>query len=377
MASWNSSNGAWLVGVWDTPDIIVSTLDFMRDHNIEYNFPTTLTLDANGKFAVSGNFMIYLHQYMKTLQEYEESPRSQGKKFKFFPVIDACFKPGNSDQYLDLSNDEVRATAVNSIQKFIRPDVDGSYITGMPRGFEGVQFNLGTSSEYGLPKGNTYDFEIIRKFMREVKAAIGPNKLTCLATPQFGDAWDSFRFHGAALDVDILAPMCFNSTYQTPEEYQAFMKGQVHDILYAVSGKYAGNQERPRNGGKVLLGFPCFSAWEINPHNETAENITTAAKSAVEGINKMIEVKDDALDFLIGASLYSYTDGEGQSGFSKKADMIAFKELWVSVTPAPVPTKSGDTGKINPTIDDPSNSPVVRAAVVAILAVCALLVAIG
>ncbi|KAK6360274.1 hypothetical protein TWF730_006422 [Orbilia blumenaviensis] len=373
MPTWNSTNGAHLPGIWETPETLLPTLDFMRDHNIQYLFPTALTLSKEGKFAINSIYLTYLHQFMKTIQDYEESPRSQGKTFKVLPVISACFKQENTDEYFDLSNEEVEAEAVKSIKQFLVPDIEGSYITGMPRGFDGVQFNVAGSSAADDGEDNTYDFEILKRFVREIRSTSG--KITSLATPKLGGTWASSRFYYAALYVDMLVPMCYNSSCQTAEEYQAFMKDQVYDILRAVAGKYARNHGRP-NGVKVLFGFPCFPDGEdVGKHNSAAENIAAAAKGAVDGVNKLVEEGDDSLEFADGASLYTSTDGKGKDGYSTKNDMDDFGKLWIRYGQPPEDTKP------NPPKDgggeDNSKMPLVTVVVAAVLLVCAWMIAVG
>ncbi|KAK6500818.1 hypothetical protein TWF506_003581 [Arthrobotrys conoides] len=375
MATWNSTNGAWLPGIWDSPEDLTTSLDFMRDHNIEYIFPTTKTLTKEGGFAINTNFIIYLHQFMLTIKEYEESTRSCGKKFKIIPVVEACFDKEKTNEYLDLNNPEIHAAAVANIRRFVVADIENSFVTGMPRPFDGVQFSVRNEED-------VYDFEVLKKFMREVKSATG--KITSLAVPKFGGSWASSRFYYAALYVDILAPMCFNSSAQTAEEYQSFMKDQVHNILRAVSGKYTNNHGRPWNGVKVLFGFPCFpdSGEETKVHNSIAENIATAAQGAIDGVKKLVEENDDSLEFAAGASLYMFSDGKGKDGYSTKADMDDFGKYWAFEkhdVPVDKPKedgpKEGDPKEGTP--DNSSNTPLVKVVVAAILLVCAWIIAVG
>ncbi|KAF3318592.1 hypothetical protein TWF173_006614 [Orbilia oligospora] len=371
MSTWNSSNAVWLPGVWDMPEVLTKSLDFMRDHNIEYIFPITKTLTKDGGLTINSNFLIYLHQFMATIKEYEESTRSCGKKFKVIPVVDACFNKENTDEYLDLSNPEVHASAVTSIRRFVVADTENSVVTSMPRPFDGVQFSVKNEDD-------VYDFEILKKFMKEIKSATG--KITALAVPKFGGSWaSSSGFYYAALYVDILIPMCFNSSSQTAEEYQTFMKDQVHTILRAVSGKYARNHGRPGNGVKVLFGFPCFpdSGEDTKVHNSVAENIAAAAQGAIDGVKKLVEENDDSLEFAAGASLYMFSDGEGKDGYSTKADMDDFGKYWAfEKHDVPVDKPKGGDPK-DGTPDNGSNTPLIKVVVAAILMVCAWIIAVG
>lgn len=222
-------------------------------------------------------------------------------------------------------------------------ETENSFVKGMPREFDGVQFSVEHEED-------VYDFEILKAFMRAIKSATG--KITSLAVPRFGGgSWASSRFYYAALYVDILAPMCYNSSCQTAEEYQTFMKDQVHNILHAVSGKYTRNHGRPTHGLKVLFGFPCFPDSEDTKavHNSAAETIAAAAKGAVDGAKELIEENNDSLEFAVGASLYMFSDGQGKDGYSTKADMDDFGKYWAfekhNPPAPPADAPKGDTPK--------------------------------
>ncbi|KAK6345546.1 hypothetical protein TWF718_007458 [Orbilia javanica] len=382
MTSWNSTNGAWLPGIWDSPETLFKTLDYMRDHKVEYLFPTTKTLTKDGKFQINSNFMIYLHQFMGTIKEYEDSPRACGKKFKVIPAVGMCFQKENVDEFFEFENEEAHRNAVASVRQFIVPEAEDSFVTGMPRDFDGVQFSVG--------RDDVYNFEILKKFLREVKATTG--KIVSLAVPGYGRGWGGSGFYYSALYVDLLTPMCFNTSCQTPEEYQANMKDQVYNILYGVSGQYARNHGRPGHGIKVLFGFPCFPDSEDTKaiHNSAAENIAAAAKGAAEGAEKLIAEGNDALDFAAGASLYMFSDGKGKDGYSTEQDMDDFGKYWAyekhdyeEPPPPPPPTKDipdgGDKGGETPggDPDNSSNTPLVKVFVVVVLMVCAWIISVG
>ncbi|KAK6504758.1 hypothetical protein TWF481_006697 [Arthrobotrys musiformis] len=303
MADWKPVNGVWLQGALDT-DQLPQTLNYARDQNIEYLFPTTQTLNKDGKFTIDDSFIKALYLFMKNVKEYEESA---GIKFKVLPVIKAPLKkleqqesPENTEEGLDLGNGKSRDTAIESISRFIRPDVEGSFVKDIPREFDGVQFSV-------VDDRDGYDYEMLKRFLRGIRSAL-PGKTTSLATTEFSKFWEWSRFYYAGKCVDLLVPLFNYPETMTDEEVGTFVKDQVRDILTGVSGNYA--RDHPTPAVKVLFGFPGYpengGEKVVEDTAATSEKGATIAEGAVEKVRKSLEENADTAGLAGGVSISLY-----------------------------------------------------------------------
>ncbi|KAF3926396.1 hypothetical protein AA313_de0204355 [Arthrobotrys entomopaga] len=326
--SWNSSNGAWLSHAYATSDTplkrLPDVLTFMRDNHVDYLFLNIGTVNENGIYPDGINRFPRVGKFLNVVDTWE---KSEGKKFKLFAWMGGELRP-EKENHIDLDNPTNRAGIVGEAKKLALTNVEGSYISDAKREFDGVQLDL-------EPAGDPSPFKPMKSLMRELKAGL-EGKLTSWAAAQLGEGnrylWTPVRYHYMARYTDLICAMTYDTSSKTAADYSAYMEKATVDILQAVSGERWKNDHdhpRPTNGVKVLIGFPAFPA-NGNVHRVDAENITAAAEGTLDAVGQM--KSDWSLELLIGASVYLYTDGTGDDGYSSQAtDWVEFREKWLGL----------------------------------------------
>ncbi|KAK6538045.1 hypothetical protein TWF694_010937 [Orbilia ellipsospora] len=326
---WNSSNGAWLSHAYATSDTplkrLPDILSFMRDNHVDYLFLNIGMVNENGTYPEGIKKFPRVGKFLNVVDAWE---KSEGKRFKVFAWMGGELRPEEAN-HVDLNKPTKRAAIVNEAKKLALTDAEGSYIAEATREFDGVQLDL-------EPAGDPSPFEPMKSLMRELKAGIG-GKLTSWAAAQLGEGnrylWPAVRYHYMARYTDLICAMTYDTSSKNEADYRDYMKKATVDILQAVSGERWNNDHdhpRPTNGVKVLLGFPAFPA-NGNTHRVDAETIAAAAEGTLDAVREMSE-SDWSLGLLIGGSVYLYSDGTGDDGYSSQAkDWVEFREKWLGL----------------------------------------------
>ena len=236
-----------------------------------------------------------------------------------------------SSAFIDVSNATVRSNIATESARFTSPTVSGSYIAGASRAFDGVFIDFEPAG--GTSTAANTQFNNLKLLMDGIHSAIGTNKLTAFAAPQYSDSsasawfWSPTFYYYMSGHVDVLIAMEYDTQLTTGSAYQSWIEAQAVSILQAVSGEYWTDGSHPThtNGGQLLFAFP---AYPNNPPNHiaAAENIQYAAP----GVTAALATLDArALSPFGAAIVYLTTDGTGADGYaSYTTDWANFATYW-------------------------------------------------
>lgn len=324
------SNAVWLGHGFVVSDAVVQdvprTAAFMREHQVDYWFINMGVLGKDGRFGKGAATFPRVRQFLAAADSWE---RTNGHRFKIFAWLNGTTDK-TSARYIDLGDTGVRTAMLEECKRLVDPTRADSFVTGTPRTFDGVQFDLEPS---GMDEAR---FANLRLFMRDLKTAIGQDKLTSFTAHKMGvnkgQYWWSPEFvYQMGQDLDVLCMMSYDTGIKDANEYQKWMSDQTYDSLRAVSGAYWNNDAAhmtPLRGSKLFIGFPGFPP--NNWHEVTAETTAAAAKGTHQGLERLQQEKADVpLSYFGGAALYLYTDGSGKDKYSSPKDWAEFRTEWL------------------------------------------------
>jgi hypothetical protein len=287
---------------------------------VTYWFTNAGTVDGTGTIVNAPIELASAVPYLDAISDYETA---NGASFSVLAWLNG------SSSTLDVTNASVRSTLVKECTKLASAGVDGSYIAGAYRAFDGIMIDI-------EPAGNndTY-FDALKTLMDEIKAAVGPGKLVAFTPPKYGTngsvwSWSPTYYYYMARHVDFLCAMTYDSNPSSGEVYQAWMTSQATNILQAVSGEYwpDGSHPAPANGVTVFIGLPAFPA--NDNHDPSYENIMFGAQGLDAGLTALINGGDASQTYFQGAAVYLQSDGSGSDSYASWAtDWWWFGRYWL------------------------------------------------
>ena len=289
---------------------------------VSYWFTNVGLIDSSGLMVHPETQLVKAAAFLNAVNDYEIAAGAA------FTVL-AWMNNGNSSS-LDVTDATVRSTIVNECLKFVSTTVDGSYVAGANRAFDGVLLDIEPTGH-----NDTY-FNALKTLMDEIKAAIGTNKLVGFTPPKYATNnsvwfWSPTYYYYMARHVDILCAMTYDNASPSGSAYQAWMTSQATEILQAVSGEYwpDGSHPPPGNGVMVFIGLPAFPP-NAN-HNPAYENIEFGAQGLDTAITSLNNAGDPSQGHFQGAAVFLHTDGSGADGYASWAtDWWWFGRYWLA-----------------------------------------------
>ncbi|HBG26674.1 MAG: hypothetical protein A2Y10_18450 [Planctomycetes bacterium GWF2_41_51] len=292
----------------------------VKQYDCRYWFVNAGFMDAKGLFIKSSEELAKASQLLNTIADYEKA------KDYHFKVL--AWHNGNSRK-TDISKPEVRQNIVNDCIKLVSSDVNGSFISGSKREFDGICLDMEPAG-----KDDVF-FENFVLLFDEISKALDKDKIVSACTHKYGtqNAWQWYPeyYYRMAGSVDLIIAMTYNSGSNTDLEYQNWMDEQTKTILQSVSGKYWQDSNHPalNDNVKVMLGFPGYPPSKY--HKPEFENIKNASLGVQKGLNKLNEDKQNlSHKYFLGAAVYLYTDGTGKDNYSSETtDWQQFRQFWL------------------------------------------------
>jgi glycosyl hydrolase family 18 (putative chitinase) len=289
---------------------------------VNYWFTNVGRVDGSGAIVQPETELASVVPYLNAVNDYETANSAS------FRVL-AWLNNGDSST-LDLTDTAVRSTIVNECTKLVSTTVDGSYIAGANRSFDGIMIDIEPSGH------NDAYFNALKALMDEIKAAIGADKLVGVTPPKYGTNgsvwfWSPTYYYYMARHVDILCAMTYDNRSSSGAEYQSWLTSQATEILQAVSGEYwtDGSHPAPTNGVMVFIGLPAFPT-NAN-HNPSNENIQYGAQGLDAAITSLINASDAAQGSFKGAAVFLHGDGSGTDGYASwDTDWWWFGRYWLA-----------------------------------------------
>ncbi|HEX8235404.1 MAG TPA: glycosyl hydrolase family 18 protein [Abditibacteriaceae bacterium] len=320
-----SRNGAWLGHAFVTTKSVVATVPamcaFMRDHKVNYLFVNLGLHDGDGSFSHGTAAVPQVKEFLSAINDWE---KSANHRFCLLGWLNGSTDEA-STRYLDLSSKSVRAAMLKESKRFSDPEVEGSYVAGVGRMFDGIQYDLEPSG------ANQKQFTNIITFMRELRSTLSTGKMTSFTPHKWGESgrykWGVELFYRMSSETDLLCVMTYNSSSTDEAAYKDWIKEQTVTVLKAVSGRLWKNDKKhpqPARPAKVLLGVPGYPANQW--HDPAVETMGAAVAGVRAGIRELQAAQDLSLTYLEGVAIYLYTDGSGKDGYSSRSNWATFSE---------------------------------------------------
>jgi hypothetical protein len=324
----NTNNAAWLGHAYVTTTSVIATVpkvcEFMRDHKVTYWFVNLGLHDKTGKFSKGEAAVPQVKAFLAAVDKWETA---NNHRFKILGWLNGSMDEA-SPRYIDLSQESVRREMLKESRQFIDPNIEGSYVGGAARMFDGIQYDLEPSG------ADEKRFTNLITFMRELRAAIGPDRLTSFTPHKWAETgryqWSAEFFYRMAPEIDLLCAMTYDIGLKEESAYREWMAKQTTTILRAVSGQHWNNDAAhpaPQKAAKVFIGFPGFP--ENKWHDKSVETMSAAISGTKAGWKELVEAKDPSTRHLEGAAIYLYTDGTGKDGYSSQAQWATFRRDWL------------------------------------------------
>ena len=327
-------NAVWLghgyVTSQSSVDRVPSLADDMKeDYHVLYWFVNVGKANSSGRLIGGTSGLSKAVAFLNDLNSWEVSHHY---RFKVLAWINGILTATDAD-FIDVANAAKRQVIVNECKRLISTTGPDSYIPGATRAFDGIQIDFEPS---GLDSAR---FDNLKTLMDEIRSAFSasPGKLTSFAAPKYGTTsnwfWSPTFYYYMGRHVDLLAAMTYDSRLTTGIAYQDWIRNQTTDILRSVSGQFwnhDANHPVPRNGVKVIIGFPAFPPSAI--HNLNAENIKYAALGVEAGLNTLQSNGDLSRSYFQSAGVFLHTDGTGRDNYANKStDWWWFGHYWLGV----------------------------------------------
>lgn len=313
----STRNGVWLTrnyvaysSFYDPAVVNDLALRMHSQYDVGNWFVNVDRLGADGRFVAVAP---HINEFLNNLAKWESE---NGARFRIFAWVNGA-TTGTSG--MDLTDPLVRKMVVKECERMVSPQVDGSYVASTARPFDGVQIDF-------EPSGfDQVRFDALVTLMDELRAGFAevgrPDALLSIAAHKLGTTntyqWSAAFYYEMARHVDVLASMTYNSGSTTPEEYEAWIRDQLENVLGAVSGESFDDAKHPapQNGVKVLFGMPAYPASAV--HDPNAENVESAAIGLHQGMDALKSTDDPALELLGGGAVYLHTRGIANDSYAR------------------------------------------------------------
>jgi hypothetical protein len=302
----------------EVPELAARMQNF---YMVNYWFTNVGKVDTSGAIVQAQTELAKAAAFLNAVGDYESANSAS------FSVL-AWLNNGDSST-LDLTDATVRSTIAAECAKLVSTTVDGSYIAGASRSFDGILIDIEPAGH------NDIYFNALKDLMDEIKATIGPGKLVGFTPPKYGTNgsvwfWSPTYYYYMARHVDILCAMTYDDRVSSGAAYQTWLTSQTTDILSAVSGEYwtDGSHPAPANGVMVFIGLPAFPQ---NPnHDPRYENISYGAQGLDAAISALSDAGDAAQRYFQGAAVFLHADGSGNDGYASwSTDWWWFGRYWL------------------------------------------------
>lgn len=293
-----------------------------KEYNCRYLFVNAGLGDSNGLFKDSPQELSKAIQFLNSIADYE---RKSGYKFKVLAWYNAETKD------TDISKSEIRQNIVNECKKLISPDVNGSYIVGSRRSFDGICLDIEPCGKDEV-LFNSY-IQLCNEISKAIKT-FDKDKIVSVCGQRYGNEskwqWNAEEFYRMAASVDLTIVMEYDTGIKTTQEYQDWICKQTNDILNAVGGKYCKTANPQMNEDtKIMIAFAAYppKKW----HKPDVENAKNGAIGVLRALDELKKDKQNQCEkYFLGAAMYRYADMTGNENYSSESiDWHDFKQYWL------------------------------------------------
>jgi hypothetical protein len=280
-------NAAWLSVDWvnaaHSPDEISALADELVAHKITTIYVFTSYLKEHGAFNTSYN---HAEDFVSAL--HEAAPYVSVQAWLGLPL-----------QYVDLSEDDVRATIA-----------DFSTTLVADAGFDGIH----------LDPEPIYDNDPdVLALLEDVRAALGPEPTLSIATRRLWSLtaererwvpgrwfWSASYYRQVAARVDEIAVMVYDSALPLAPAYRLWTKCQVIGLSRALDNSDV----------TLFVGVPA-SEERTRTHRPAAENVRSGLQGVIDGLNDARAIPSA----VAGIAIYPYWEMD-------TADWETYTRLW-------------------------------------------------